>query len=128
MSSIIVGDYFHEGSLKRALIDRIDNIEGLPEGYQVNKPKLYHTNKLFKWSRSVIERNAPDDDKITPSSAALGWFEGQEKCEIISNGILQGYSFKKRNDKCISNFSKIRIFQDFQSLCKKQPKEDLIGY
>ncbi|TPX40238.1 hypothetical protein SeLEV6574_g06728 [Synchytrium endobioticum] len=58
LDSIIVGDMYHRESLQRAIIDRVQDITGLPPFYHVHHPEIYHTTLEWKHSQDCVTRKA----------------------------------------------------------------------
>ncbi|XP_067650751.1 tRNA-specific adenosine deaminase 1-like [Haliotis asinina] len=119
LSTVVVGSgpYSH-AAMRRALIERVEGVRELPQGYRVHYPLLLQSTLSFpdgrvaQWAQAV-------QHKLVPSSAAIICYEygGVRHVDVSVNGKKQGITSKnshKPQARC-SVCSK-EIFRRYQSL------------
>ncbi|KAI9348173.1 hypothetical protein BDR26DRAFT_915939 [Obelidium mucronatum] len=131
LSTILVGrDLFDAVGLKRALVDRVQDVQGLPGGY--NGPtdlKIVKSIMEFPYSKSLLEEKAPKDSAPTPSDVCLIWTSGIAKgngVEILNRtGRKHGHSKKGKSEwqesseSAISNNQLLKLFLNVSSISKE---------
>ncbi|KAJ1673889.1 hypothetical protein EV182_004368, partial [Spiromyces aspiralis] len=97
LTSVVVGDLYNYEGLRRALYGRVEGIEGLPHGFTVNKPYLLRSTIEFDRSVTSVARANPQARLIT-SDAAICWYEGVHRHDVVVQGRRQGFSSKVATD------------------------------
>lgn len=103
LSSIILGSFYHGEHLARAMYGRIEKLDELPQGFQLNRP-------LLSGIRNVEQRHPSK----TPNHA-LNWFKGcpDDKFEVIN--IVKG----KTNTDKPSRLCKYNMFEQYKKLVRE---------
>ncbi|XP_046549204.1 tRNA-specific adenosine deaminase 1-like [Haliotis rubra] len=119
LSTVVVGSgpYSH-AAMRRALIERVEEVRELPQGYRVHHPLLLQSTLRFPDGREA-QRAQAVQHKLVPSSAAIICYEygGVRRVDVSVNGKKQGITSKNlhkpqaRCSVCIKE-----MFRRFQSL------------
>jgi hypothetical protein len=94
MDTVIVGEYFRQDALQRALVDRIQPSESLQPPYHVHQPQFLHSDEVFPFSKHQMQLKYPDKEAVACNTSIV-WFLGmKELSHILVNGRRQGASPK----------------------------------
>lgn len=73
LSSIVIANCFYSKmALKRAVYDRILNIDGLPQGFKLNEPLLMHISSTFDDSKTAVTKRYNDKSSQQLSICSSG--------------------------------------------------------
>lgn len=124
LSIIVGGSEYSHAAMKRAVVDRVADVEGLVPPYRVADVELSHVTDEFEHCRSAVEAACIGKWKTRPSAAAIIWYEQHGKYfhEVSVNGRRLGITTKDLNSpKAKCSISKAKLFQTFMSLLSEVP-------
>ncbi|GAA5963530.1 hypothetical protein JCM3765_006270 [Sporobolomyces pararoseus] len=104
------------GEIRRAVGGRLEEWRG-PQGERVKVPEIGLSKEVeFEHSREVVARSAGvKEDEVVSCQESISWVEGCGT-EVITNGIRQGSSSKRKEGEALgpkarSRLSKLNLFQ-----------------
>ncbi|NXA34967.1 ADAT1 deaminase, partial [Eudromia elegans] len=120
LSAIVVGKCpYSQEAMRRAIIERCQQISFLPDGFLTQEVKLLQSNLQFEHSRQAIQEvQANNKTKLVPCGAAISWSAVPEQpLDVTSNGFRQGTTKKGiGSHQSRSKICKVELFHTFQKL------------
>ncbi|GAA5989062.1 hypothetical protein JCM5350_003644 [Sporobolomyces pararoseus] len=122
------------GEIRRAVGGRLEEWQG-PKGEQVKVPEIGLSREVdFEHSREVVARSARvREEEVVSCQESISWIEG-DGTEVITNGIRQGSSSKRKEGEALgpkarSRLSKLGLFKrhlEIQSILSSEPLQETI--
>ncbi|GAA5966533.1 hypothetical protein JCM3765_000948 [Sporobolomyces pararoseus] len=124
------------GEIRRAVGGRLEEWQG-PQGERVNVPEIGLSKEVeFEHSREVVARTTGvKEDEVVSCQESISWVD-ESGTEVITNGIRQGSSSKRKDGgplgpKARSRLSKLSLFQrhlELQSKLSSKPLQQKSYY
>ncbi|XP_030060937.1 tRNA-specific adenosine deaminase 1 [Microcaecilia unicolor] len=128
-STVVVGKCpYSQESMKRALIDRCQDISSLPDGFKVQEMKILQSNLEFTHGRLAVTTSCGNGkEKLTPCGAAISWSAFPEhSLDVTANGYRQGATKKVMGTpQARSRICKAELFLLLKKLVASVPEGDL---
>ncbi|RDD47026.1 tRNA-specific adenosine deaminase 1 [Trichoplax sp. H2] len=130
LSSIIIASCpYSETALKRAVYDRILNINDLPQGYKVNEPLLLQISSVFEECKAEVIKRCNDRSSLQPSICSSGiiWCS-DDTCQqqVVVDGRRQGFSKKNAaSPKARCYICKYELFKSFLRAIKSTNADNI---
>ncbi|CAN2389367.1 tRNA-specific adenosine deaminase activity [Pristimantis euphronides] len=127
LSSIVVGKCpFSLQSMERALHSRCQNVSGLPEGFQIHKPKILQSQVQFQHGRDAL-RKVDSTRRLVPCGAAISWCAvPHQPLDVTANGYRQGTTKKAiGTPQSRSRICKAELFHVFRHLVENLSKQQV---
>ncbi|XP_067158351.1 tRNA-specific adenosine deaminase 1 isoform X2 [Apteryx mantelli] len=129
LSAIVVGKCpYSQEAMRRAIIERCQQISFLPDGFHTQDVKLLQSNLQFEHSRQAIQEvQTNSKTKLVPCGAAISWSAVPEQpLDVTSNGFRQGTTKKGIGSRqSRSKICKVELFHTFQKLVTSISQENL---
>lgn len=127
VSSIVIGQCpYSRDALHRAVVDRIKEIDNLPDGYRVNHPRLLQSTVAFMHGKKNAETQYVEGKckKIWPVDAAVVWCAVKDNpIDVIVCGRRQGITKKNLDSPAaVCDVSRAKLFKTFRKLITKAEK------
>ncbi|XP_055477366.1 tRNA-specific adenosine deaminase 1 isoform X1 [Psammomys obesus] len=120
LSAVVIGKCpYSQEAMRRALIDRCQEVLALPRGFGVHKLKIQQSGLLFEQSRCAVQvKRADGPGRLVPCGAAISWSAVPEQpLDVTANGFPQGTTKKEiGSPRARSRISKVELFRSFQKL------------
>nr|XP_033799688.1 tRNA-specific adenosine deaminase 1 isoform X2 [Geotrypetes seraphini] len=128
-STVVVGKCpYSQEAMKRALIDRCQNILSLPDGFKVQEVKILQSDLQFTHGRLAVTTSCGNGkEKFTPCGAAISWSAVPEhSLDVTANGYRQGATKKViGTPRARSQICKAELFLLFKKLVASMTDDDL---
>ncbi|OZJ05068.1 hypothetical protein BZG36_02106 [Bifiguratus adelaidae] len=114
LSSIVIGDWHDEESMKRALYGRLEETEA----FHAHTPDIYATKMQCPVSQTCLQQLYPSV-QLMPSNNAISCVRGCEKAEVLVNGRKQGSAKTLKGPsppKTRSRICSLSLFQQCRDL------------
>ncbi|XP_055477370.1 tRNA-specific adenosine deaminase 1 isoform X5 [Psammomys obesus] len=98
LSAVVIGKCpYSQEAMRRALIDRCQEVLALPRGFGVHKLKIQQSGLLFEQSRCAVQvKRADGPGRLVPCGAAISWSAVPEQpLDVTANGFPQGTTKKE---------------------------------